>query len=188
MPSKSWFEKAGGREMVARAARRRLIPGATQDHKISTRVLGGVVLMVALICGCTTGSGTATTSTTSVPGEGTSSSADAVIVVRLQTIGPSGTDVVDVIDHAGAVGCVTYLLGPAVPAGRSWEIHLRVPAKRLAASVAALHELPGVSEVNTAPLSAFSATPSATAGESVDAILSCALKHLPSRADPGLRH
>jgi hypothetical protein len=32
---------------------------ATQDHKISRRVLGGVVLMVALICGCTTGSGTA---------------------------------------------------------------------------------------------------------------------------------
>ena len=146
------------------------------------------MLMVALICGCTTGSGTATTSTTSVPGEGTSSSADAVIVVRLQTIGPSGTDVVDVIDHAGAVDCVSYLLGPAVPAGRSWEIHLRVPAKRLAASVAAVHEFPGVSEVNTAPLSAFSAAPSATAGESVDAILSCALKHLPSRADPGLRH
>jgi hypothetical protein len=144
--------------------------------------------MVALICGCTTGSGTATTSTTSVPGDGTSSSADAVIVVRLQTIGPSGRTPADVAHVARPVGCVSYLLGPPVPAGPSWEIHLRVPAKRLVASVAALHELPLVSQVNAAPLSASSAAPSATAGGSVDAIPTCALKRPPSRADPGLRH
>jgi hypothetical protein len=49
MPSKSWFEKAGGREMVAKAARRRVNPGATQDHQILRRVAGGVVLMVAYL-------------------------------------------------------------------------------------------------------------------------------------------
>jgi hypothetical protein len=126
--------------------------------------------MVALICGCTTRSGTATTNTTSVPGQGTSSSADAVIVVRLQTVGPSGRTPVDVARVAGAVGCVSYLLGPPVPAGPTWEIHLRVPVKRLVASVAAVHEFPGGSEVTVGPLSAFSAAPSAAPGGNTDAI------------------
>jgi hypothetical protein len=170
MPPKPWFETAGKREMVAEAARRRLKPSATQDHRVSRRVLGGVLLVAALMCGCTTGSGTATTSTTSVPRDGTSSSVDVAVVVRLQTIGPSGRTPADVARVAGAVGCASYLPSPPVPAGPSWEIHLRIPAKRLVASVAALHQLQGVSEVSVAPLSAFSAAPSARAGGSVGAI------------------
>jgi hypothetical protein len=162
--------EGGKREMIAPAARRRLKPSATQDHRVSRRLLGGILLMAALMCGCTTGSGTAPTSTTSVARDGTSSAVDVAVVVRLQTIGPSGRTPADVARVAGAVGCVSYLPGPRVPAGPSWEIHLRIPAKRLVASVAALHQLQGVSEVSAAPLSAFSAAPSARAGGSVDAI------------------
>jgi hypothetical protein len=126
--------------------------------------------MAALMCGCATGSGTVTTSAKAIPGDVTSASVDAAIMVKLQAIGPSGKNPADVARVAGAVDCVSYLSGPPIPAGPTWEIHLRIPAERLAASVAALHQFQGVSEISAVPLSAFSTAPSAGAGGSIDAI------------------
>jgi hypothetical protein len=91
-------------------------------------------------------------------------------MVKLQTIGPSGKNPADLARVAGAVDCVSFLSGPPIPAGPTWEIHLRIPAERLAASVAALRQFQGVSEVSAVPLSAVSTAPSPRAGGSVDAM------------------
>jgi hypothetical protein len=134
------------------------------------RALAGL-LLAALLCACTTGpGGVGRTTTAGDVGDRTPPSVDAAIVLRLQTIGPSGRTPADVARVAGADGCVSYQPGPYVPAGPTWEIHLLVPANRLGSSVAALHELPGAYQVREVPLSAYSATPTAVAGHLVDAI------------------
>jgi hypothetical protein len=136
--------------------------------------LVGAAVLVALLCGCTAGSGAATDTstqrTTGVFGGVGSTSEDVTVVVRLQVVGPSGPTPADVASAARAVGCVSYQPGPYVPAGPTWVIHLRVRASGLDGAEAALRRVQGLTEVSVGPPGAFLTAPTAAAGGRADAI------------------
>jgi len=138
-------------------------------HRVTRRALAsGLLLLGAVLCGCTTASGGTSARDATRSGAGSVSAVDAAVVLRLQSTGPAGRTPAEVARVAGAVGCVGYQPGPYVPAGPTWEIRLRIPQPRLAAAMAALRRFPGVYDVQLVPLSWFTATPSARPGVDVD--------------------